>query len=207
MELGFLSEGDLIDGAALTAMPQGAAGPGGGVFSFLEHDSPVEDDKLDPFVVVKGIFECGPIDDAIRIEQGEVGEISGPQQAAIPETEFGRVQGSHLPHGVFKAKDAAFSNINAEHAREGAEVPGMRIAAAQRTVDCISGAVRSYRAPRLGQRQIHVGFGVMGIDGADRSVLFEQEVEQNLKRVRRGSPAGAFLAGRISDWTEPSTRF
>ncbi len=46
-------------------------------------------------------------------------------------------------------------------------------------------AVGADRAPGLDQGEVHVLFGVMGVDRADRAVLLDQEIEEHVERVGR----------------------
>lgn len=64
-------------------MPQCAPGTGARVPTLIEDDPAVDDHRFDPFVVCEGIEIGRSINHMIRIEDNEVRELTGTDDAAI----------------------------------------------------------------------------------------------------------------------------
>ena len=120
------------------------------------------------------------------VEDHHVGEQSRPEQAAIDQPGLGGIQRRHLAHGVFEPQELAIADVFAQDARERAEAARVGMTATERSLDRQGRAVGADRAPGLNQREVHVLLGVMGVDRADRPVLFDQEVEEHVERVGGG---------------------
>ena len=72
----------------------------------------------------------------------------------------------------------------------------MRVASPQTALNRVSRTVRADRAPRLAEREVHIFFGVVRVDGADRAVLFDQEIEKFFQQVGILAALGTLLIRR-----------
>src|SRR5262249_11498204 len=119
----------------LSTSANGAARTRPGVLAPIEHNLAVDDDVLDPLAVLKRIFVRGPVDDALRVEQGQVGVASRPEDAEVENAELGRVETRHLAHGVLQPEQADLAYIDAQHPREGTEAARVRVSAVEGSIN------------------------------------------------------------------------
>ena len=107
------------------------------------------------------LFEGRGVDDRLRIEDRQVGEIADRQRAALRDAEFTRGQAGHPEHGLFQAEQADIPGIVAEHARKRAPQARMR-------VDVVRQAVRADHGARMRDDIADIGLVELEVDRACR---------------------------------------
>src|SRR6266480_3677334 len=152
------------------------------MLALVDDDPAIDDDVLNAFAVLERLLVRRTIAYSLLVEDRDVRKQPRLQQAAVANSDFRGVERSHFAHGIFKPEQTAFAHVNAQHARKRAEAARVRIAASQRPLYCQRGTVRADRAPRLAQREVHVFLRVVRIDRAYRSVLLDEQIEQNVER-------------------------
>src|SRR5438132_12678923 len=89
-----------IQAAPSRSSAQGSTRSRPGVLPPVEHNLAINDHVFNSLAVLKRLIVGRLVYNLLRVEQREVGETSGPDEAAVQEAEFGRVERSHLAHGV-----------------------------------------------------------------------------------------------------------
>jgi hypothetical protein len=74
-----------------TTPAQGSTRTCTGVLPPVENILAVDDDVLNSFIVLRRLLIRGPIDGALRVEQGQVGIAPRPEQISVETTKLGRV--------------------------------------------------------------------------------------------------------------------
>jgi hypothetical protein len=116
----------------------------------------------------------------------------GRSRPAVVDADLGGVRRGHLAHGVLEREQLLLAHVAAEHAGERAVVTRMGVAL-RGHADLHGRAVRADGHERLAQRELHVLFGVVEVDGRHGAAVREQRVEQNVHRllVRKSGDHGA----------------
>jgi hypothetical protein len=71
------------------------------------------------------ILESSSVDDGFGIEDGDIGPLARPEEAAVEDSDLGGIGGSHLSNRFFQSKDLLLPDVLAEDAGEGAVVAGV----------------------------------------------------------------------------------
>src|SRR4051794_28060084 len=88
------------------------------------------------------LFEGGRVDDRLRIEDDEVGEIAFGQRTALLDAKLPCWQPRHAEHGVLQSEQPDVTRVVPEHARKGAPQTRMRM-------DVVRQAVRADHCARM----------------------------------------------------------
>src|SRR3954468_21745459 len=59
------------------------------VFAPFEHDLAVDDHRFNPLILLERLEVRGPIADGFGVEEGDIGKLAGPEQAAVGDAELG----------------------------------------------------------------------------------------------------------------------
>jgi hypothetical protein len=68
----------------------------------IEYELAVDQDIPDPHAVAEWIEVGGPVDDLVRVDDCDIGEQAGPEEASIDQPGLGGVERGHLAHGVLQ---------------------------------------------------------------------------------------------------------
>src|SRR5262245_66697199 len=82
--------------------PQGSTGLRARVFAVFQHMSAIDEYMLHSDGELMWLFEGRAIGDGLRVEDDDVGEISGLQKAAMIELKIGRGQPRQTADSLFK---------------------------------------------------------------------------------------------------------
>ena len=91
-----------------------AAGPRAGVLGVVDDEDAVDEDVLDPARVHGGILARRDVVELVPVEDDDVGAVTRPQQAAIPEAEVRRRHAGHLPDRLLQAQRALLAHVVGE---------------------------------------------------------------------------------------------
>src|SRR6266849_4612746 len=84
--------------------PQGPPRIRSGMFTAVQHYLPVDEHVLDAFAVLKWVGVGRAVDDALRVEDRDVGVLALTQDAAVEQAELGGVLRGHLADGVLQTQ-------------------------------------------------------------------------------------------------------
>ena len=120
--------------------------------------------------------------DRLRIEDDEIGVGAGPYLAAIGEPEPGGGEARHAAHRILEGEEAELARIVAEHAREGAPKPRVRVAVVGKAVRADHGVLVGHDAAnvRLVHHEVDGARGLERFRGGDR---VEAEFARDLGKV------------------------
>src|SRR5205823_12307290 len=72
----------------LSLMAQGTAWTRPSVGALVDDDLPVDNDVFDAVAVLKGLFISGAVDNALLVEDRDIGKQTGLQQAAVANADL-----------------------------------------------------------------------------------------------------------------------
>ena len=121
--------------------------------------------------------------DLLRIEDGDIGKVILPQQAAVAQMLALRRQRSKFANGCFQRQQVFVAHVFAQNAGKRAVRPGMRFGIAQRAFGIDGAVVVVHADPGLLHGQPHIGLAHLEINRAGVVVVGDDEIEHSVKGI------------------------
>src|SRR5713226_8493496 len=129
------------------------------------------------------IFERSHVVDRCRVEDGDVGERAGTQDAPVAETHALRRQARELPDRLFQREQALVANVSAQNTWESSVSTRMYLRLAQRPRDVYRSRICSHAHERLLHRELHIVFAHREVHGSHVVLAGNNHVHQRVERV------------------------
>ena len=129
------------------------------------------------------IHEVRPVDDGIRIEDHEIGDLPDIDRAAAGKSQPAGRQAGHLVNGGGQIEQPVFAAVLAEYPGKGPVVPGMGPGLAQWAIVRRGSTVRRDHDERMGQHGTDLLLAHAKPHHAHAPVLRDEEFPDELERV------------------------
>ncbi len=153
------------------------------MFPRFYRDRTVDQDAVNALGILVRIHEVRPVDDGIRIENHEIGNLAHIDRAPIGQPQPAGRHAGHLVHGGRQVEQLVFAAVLAEHPGEGPVIAGMGGCFAQRAINRRGAAVRSDHDARMGQHGPYLLFAHAESHHAYASVLLDEKFPDELERI------------------------
>src|ERR1017187_9755594 len=141
----------------------------------VQNQVTIDPDVFDPFRKLNGVDKGSLVEDSVGVEDDDVREVAGLQEATTLEAEDFGWLGGHLANRVLKRQRLLIANVLAEDPWERSEDARVRLAA-QKTI----GADILFRP---GEEADDVLFPAIEVDHADCVFLSEEKIKRCIVRV------------------------
>ncbi len=129
------------------------------------------------------VLELRAVNHRVGVEDIDVGEEAGFEQAAIGELHLLRGQRSHLADGIFQGQHMLLANIFAENAGGAAIAARVRLGFAERAVGIDAAGVGAHTDPGLLHGVAQIVFAHREVNGADLIAGGDDQVKDGVERV------------------------
>src|ERR1039458_8401568 len=151
----------------------------------VQNQVTIDPDVFDPFRKLNGVDKGSLVEDSVGVEDDDVREVAGLQEATTLEAEDFGWLGGHLANRVLKRQRLLIANVLAEDPWERSEDTPVRLAAhdALRLLFAAQKPIGADILFRPGEEADDVLFPAIEVDHADCVFLSEEKIKRCIVRV------------------------